>query len=394
MKEEEGEKLRIYTDLEIKQTKNISLKRYFNSLSRNIPEDWKKLRPFSYSDNDSFKIFEDVICIRTPKFMDLIINESFYSDIIIGLSSSSINIIKIKINPEIKIEKSIQQIGYIMTLFCENILKPNKYYNSFNHQFTFGGPTDENLYKTDIRDERLIRLFSKKENKVFTLAKSNEVKLKTGTVSFSSPNNTSLSLSIMKKSYKRALSLYKKLKLDKVNGNFQIELKNKSILFDYFEEIISSLIFSYVSVETMTNAAIPADYQYENFNERGIKEIWSKENIERWMSTSDKISKILPKVLNSEEITKETFWSNFKDLEKLRNQIIHQKTIEKGTKLDSEVYESLLKPSVFINIKSSLSVIEYFYKLDNTQPYFPLGMGIAKVKVNEIESMEKHFVRI
>ena len=35
--------------------------------------------------------------------------------------------------------------------------------------------------------------------------------------------------------------------------------------------------------------------------------------------------------------------------------------------------------------------IVYFYKYDETHPYFPLGIGIAKYQTIEIESMEKHF---
>lgn len=387
----EEEKIPLFTDLEIKPTKTTGLKRYLNSIGRNLPDDWQKLRNFSYEDKDSFKIIEDVISIRTPKYQDVKTKEVFYADIILGRTDSTIFVIKIKLSFDAEIEDCLEQIGFIMSQFNDTVLTTNKHYNSFDHQFTFGGPRDENVYKTDLRDERLIRLYSKKEKSVFSLAKSNKAILQSGTISFSSPNNISLSLSIMKKSYLRAIDLYHQLKLDKVKGNHSIKTENKSKLFDYFEEIISSAIFSYISVETMTNAAIPEDYQYENINDRGIREIWSKESIERWMSTSDKISNILPDVLKSEDIKNEPFWNVFKNLEKLRNRIVHQKTIENGSKLDSEIYEELLNPDIFKLIKSSLSVIEFFYNLDNAHPYFPLGMGIARIRVDEIESMEKHF---
>jgi hypothetical protein len=64
---------------------------------------------------------------------------------------------------------------------------------------------------------------------------------------------------------------------------------------------------------------------------------------------------------------------------------------DSGTKLDSEIFNNMLNPLVFEKIESSLKVIDFFYKLNNAHPYFPLGFGIAKFQVSEIESFDKHF---
>lgn len=141
----------------------------------------------------------------------------------------------------------------------------------------------------------------------------------------------------------------------------------------------------------MSNAAIPEKYQYEKVNEKGVKEIWSKENIERWMSTSDKIVNILPLVLKTTDIKQALFWPKFKELENLRNKIVHQRTIEEDTQLNTEIYKEMLQPTIFDKVKPGLSVIQFFYSFDNAHPYFPLGLGIAKFQIAEIESMEKHF---
>lgn len=151
------------------------------------------------------------------------------------------------------------------------------------------------------------------------------------------------------------------------------------------------MIFSYISIEGLTNAVIPDDYKLERKNERGILEVWNKENIERWMSTSEKVGIILPKILKSTDVKSESFWSNFKELEKLRNSIVHQKTIENGTRLEASLYHEMLKSNVFDKIQSSLKVIDFFYKLDSAHPYFPLGLGIARFQISKIESFEKHF---
>lgn len=119
-----------------------------------------------------------------------------------------------------------------------------------------------------------------------------------------------------------------------------------------------------------------------------VKETWSKENIERWLTTSQKIAEILPIILNTKDIKTETFWPHFKELEKLRNDIIHQKTIEDGTILNSEIYTQLLNPDVFRKIKSALALIKFFYDYDNAHPYFPLGLGLARFQIKEVVNIE------
>jgi len=198
----------------------------------------------------------------------------------------------------------------------------------------------------------------------------------------------------MKKSLKKSKLLYKTLFSHKVKNKLNLGINSKKELYDFFEEIQTSIIFSYISIEAFSNAAVPEDYEYEKINEKGIKEIWNKKNIERWITTSEKVGSILPKILQSTDIKKEFFWTDFKNLEKLRNEIVHQKTIQKETALDTSIYGEMLNSSIFTTIESSIHVIDFFYKLNNAHPYFPLGLGIANFQVLKIDSMEKHFKKL
>lgn len=380
----------MYTNLEITKRKEIGLKRYFNSISRNLPDNWK-IRKNNYEDNDTFYILNDTICFVTPFFRAMDKDEIFNAEIFLGLTDDFIFILKININPAIEKDNSIINIAYINNYFHDEILKPNKHYDSFNHKFEFGGPNDENWHSDDIRNMRTIKVYSKSDKKTYTLAKGSLFESDNTKVLFHEPNNIALSLNLMKKSYKNAFKIYKDLNLTQPSSKIEIDKDKQSLLFEYFEEIITSIIFSYIAIESMTNAAIDEDYKYEKTNDKGIIEIWGKESIERWMTTSEKVSEVLPNIFNSSNIKEENFWTQFKLLEKLRNDIIHQKTIENGTRLDSHIYKELLNSKVFEKIKSSLSIIQFFYKLDNAHPYFPLGMGIAKFKIEEIESMQEYF---
>jgi len=386
--------IRTYTNLTITPKKNQGLKKYFNSIRRNLPDGWTNSFRKKYTDNDTFKFINDRVCIKLPKFEDKVQNLTMSSFIHLGLTDSSIIILKIEFDKKIRKEESLDIIGYSIHLLNECVLKVNKHYHSFEHLFEFGGPYDENWYKADLRDERSIKLHSKADNKTFFLAKSESIKLNNLEFSYSVPNNIALSLSLMKKSLIKSGKLFKKLLEGSKNGKLEISDSNRSILFDYFEEIQTSIIFSYIAIEGFSNAVIPDTYKYEKINEKGVTEIWNKENIERWMSTSDKVGTIIPKILNSDDIKKESFWIKFKELEKLRNDIVHQKTIESGTKLDSKLYQEMLNKTITDKIQSSLKVIDFFYQIDNAHPYFPLGLGIARFQVSEIESMEKHFKQI
>ena len=384
-------RIKIFTDLSILQAGNISLKRYFNSIKRSLPKGWTLLFKEIYQDNDTFFILEDYSCIQTPLYRDANRETNFFAKMFLGLTDYNIVLLKIEIIEPIDKNETVEMRGFLMHRMHEEILKTNKHYKEFIHNFEFRGPLDQNWQKEDLRDARLLRLRSLAEDTVYSLSKKNESFIENKKIEYPDANNISISLSIMKKSFKRAIEIQRKLlKLGKAE-KIAIDKESKGILYDYFEEISTSIIFAYISVESMANAAIPESFQYNTKNERGIAEVWSKQNIERWMSTSEKITAILPLILSTTDIKQEKFWCHFKELEKLRNEIVHQKTRQEGFELNTDIYSELLNSSVFAKIKSALYLISFFYNFDNSHPYFPLGLGMAEYKVHEIESMEAHF---
>ncbi|MBX2968276.1 MAG: hypothetical protein KF803_02810 [Cyclobacteriaceae bacterium] len=384
------DRIRIFTDVTITPKTTLGVKRYFSSIARNLPTKWRFCKEKSYDDNDSFRILIDVVCLETPAFVDKRMDKTLSGFIYLGLTDDSIILLKVDLSIDIPKEERLEIIGYVLHNFHEAVLKPNKHYHNFEHSFEFGGPSDENWFKSDLRDERSIKLFSKADQKTYFLVRSEKAKHLHKQISYSPPNNISLSLSLMKKSMSRAHAKLKQL-LSAGGKVLNIDNDQKPLLFDYLEEIQTSVIFSYIAIEGFANAVIPENFQHDRINERGIKETWNKQNIERWMSTSEKVGVILPKIINSGDIKIQPFWSDFKGLEVLRNDIVHQKTIDRGTKLDPGIYAQMLGDKIFQTISSSIKVIDFFYKVDNAHPYFPLGLGIAKFQVHEIESMEKHF---
>jgi hypothetical protein len=377
------------TDFSITPKGNISLRKYLLSILRNLPKNWVYLPKEIYSDTKTFHILNTTFCLETVYR----IGENHFphkAKIFLGLKEDRAFLLEILFKEDLTINDKMNNINFILYWFHYFILKKNKYYKEFSHHFELGGPQDENWYLPDIRDSRSINIKSKENQNTMNFAKGMQAKVGKQDILYFMPNNIAISLSLTKKSFKRALILHKKLLSKSKSKIIKLELKDKSELFDYFEEIISSVTFAYISVEAMANAAIPEDFSKEITNSKNIKEIWSKENIERWMSTSQKISTILPEIFKCNDIKKEKFWNKFIELEKLRNEIVHQKTINQETEIDNNLFSLLLEPVVFDKIKSALVVIEYFYKLENSHPYFPLGMGIAKIKFKEVDSFNDY----
>ena len=56
-------------------------------------------------------------------------------------------------------------------------------------------------------------------------------------------------------------------------------------------------------------------------NKKKVIEIWNKQNIERWICTTEKIGDIIPEIMHIESPKKLKIWSYFKSLEEMRNYI-------------------------------------------------------------------------
>lgn len=126
-------------------------------------------------------------------------------------------------------------------------------------------------------------------------------------INFPKPNNISLLLNISKRELTKAKELYNvwEGKLSKRKTAF---LNDDAIaeVYNYLESVNKSVIFAYSAVEAFSNVSIPKDYEYKSKNNKGIIEIWRKENIERHFKTSDKIDKLLPEILNTKALDNNT----------------------------------------------------------------------------------------
>ncbi len=103
--------------------------------------------------------------------------------------------------------------------------------------------------------------------------------------------------------------------------------ENHRMLFDFFELMISQIIFSYSAIEAFANISIPKDFIYRT--KRGDKkfiEEYDKDQVERNVSLDNKLDKILPIVFKVKTPTGTKHWDNYQNIKKLRDRLIHLKS--------------------------------------------------------------------
>jgi len=199
-------------------------------------------------------------------------------------------------------------------------------------------------------------------------------------ITYFCPNNIALLLSICSKSLDKAKELQVKFfqppsaefRLDKVKEDRKIFLNRvSSIVCDYIEYIQAAVVFAYTALETFANLSIPEGYLYHTENKsKGIRETYDKEAIERWLTLKVKIQYILREIYSTKKVEDQKWWGHFSNLEKYRNDIIHQKTIT-----STSFYKGYFKESIFQACESPLPIIKFFYEAhaenNRTNPIWP-----------------------
>ena len=210
---------------------------------------------------------------------------------------------------------------------------------------------------------------------------------------FFSPNNISLFVSVAKRELKNAKNIFNQIHSEKISKNSYVTFNEKEIktLYDYFESIQVSIIFSYIAVEAFSNAAIPNSFVLKKTNNKGVREIWDKSSIERWYSTSEKLISILPNTLKTDSPKDTAFWDDFKKLEKLRNQLVHLKTTDKVYALDRNFFKNFFHKNIFKTVESGFKIIQYFNNNTQARFFIPIELSNKKVDILSFNEFEKHF---
>ena len=242
------------------------------------------------------------------------------------------------------------------------------------------------MYKVpDVRCSKPLIYHCKDNDQLVFLQRMLDFKFGQKKINLSLPNEIGISLNVFTKARDKSQFLLEKLKVDIKEKNDFYD-KKVQLFYDYIEQIQIALIFSYKAVESFCNATIPDSFIYKKKNSKGIQEVYGILEIERWIPTSEKLTEIIPEVLKCESPKALKYWSDFKELETLRNEIIHCKKSN-----NIEITKKLLSNNILKILNSSILVLNHFIKEDIANEVFPFGFLQTKWKIYEIEDPSKIF---
>jgi len=238
----------------------------------------------------------------------------------------------------------------------------------------------------DIRANKPEAAYDQKEDNTVFFQRLIKIQVDDSEFPIAAPNEISMAFNIAKKAIEKSNELRIKVKQTGKKAKSSICDEDVTIAYDYIEEIQKAIVFSYKAVESFCNAVIPDEYIYIKTTNRGIDEHYKKEQIERWLSTSEKVSKLLPNIMGVTSPSQKDFWSNFKNLERLRNEIIHSKSSS-----SIKVLKELFTPIISDYVASSFDLLSFFIESDPSNPVFPFGFSLSSIQIKSFENLGEMF---
>jgi len=146
-------------------------------------------------------------------------------------------------------------------------------------------------------------------------------------LSFSLPSTSSLFLNLSLQAKREVDAIDIQMCFKKHHEGQGTYPDDHKLLFDFFELMISQVIFSFSAIEAFANISIPNDYIYRvKRSDKKFIEEYDKDQIERHVTLDNKLDKILPTIFNVKTPCGTKSWDNFQNVKKLRDRLIHLKS--------------------------------------------------------------------
>lgn len=184
-------------------------------------------------------------------------------------------------------------------------------------------------------------------------------------ISYTPPNPIALQLNIVDQSVKmmKEMSIEKNLVYrENTYENLDTSTKyhNTLLVYQYISLVQQAIVFSYTALETFANLSIPESYVHVEEgkgSQKGITKNFNKQAIERQLPLKQKFKEILPNIYSTKPIHLEKFWNDFCQLEKYRDQIIHQKSIDRTI-----IYREYFNINIYNYLDVPNKIIFFFKK--------------------------------
>ena len=186
-----------------------------------------------------------------------------------------------------------------------------------------------------------------------------------GAVSFPTPSPAAMAFSLAFDAARAAVALRSQVNWIAV-GKDERQLDPSSIatLYAHFEQAMAAAVFSFQCVEAYANQTIArlAAQPMDVVRRKGTERLTPAE-LERHLSTDDKLTQVLPRLLNVQSPKGRGVWAGYRDLKEVRDSTVHLKSADHYVrgKIDKEtLYYRLLNRTATIFPRTAAHVVRYF----------------------------------
>jgi len=186
-----------------------------------------------------------------------------------------------------------------------------------------------------------------------------------GELSFPMPSPAALAFNLAFESARAASASRARLTfIGSRRGPKKFEQEHVPTLFTYFEQMMSTVVFSFQCIEAYANEEI-ANYvkgPMEIPRKNGIERL-SPEELERKLTTEEKLTIVLPQLRSIRSPKGKASWGHFRELKDVRDSTVHLKSRDQYVrgKIDNEsVYHRLLRRRAYWYPTVAVQLIRHF----------------------------------
>jgi hypothetical protein len=200
------------------------------------------------------------------------------------------------------------------------------------------------------------------------------VKTKQGDlVSFTTPSAVALALNLAIRASQEATRLHSGISYREVltpDGIGRgVEGATSHVLYDFFEQCMLSAVFSFQALEAFCNQIILQElHEAMEVKRRDKRVVLAPIELERQLSTSEKLSLVIPKVRKLPTPKGKVVWEPYKRLQEARDATVHLKAHDQYSTDHESLFFQFLSHKAAEFPKAAADMIRYFYPAKDAWP--------------------------
>ncbi|WP_312791679.1 hypothetical protein [Sphingobacterium sp.] len=238
----------------------------------------------------------------------------------------------------------------------------------------------------------------------YTIVQTKDIRYGKSTIHYWPPNISSIFLNSSKKHFEIACNIHKiEIKpLESQSKTIELSIDQTCQLYDYIENMQIAIIMLSTAIECIINSIIPSNYIYKTKYKYEKKE-YGYLDIQRYISLIEKIKCIIPDALKVSEVHKQKFWSKFKRLIVLRNNLIHMKSKETSSNydqrnyfedLDNHIIQTLVDGETISLVNSGFDLIKFLQKEIPQKHDFPILYETENLEIERVDDIRNYFKHV